>query len=795
MESKIAEKSWSKEFEKAFYEKWKNNPLYAFRRNSDKPVYSIDTPPPYVNTPVHMGHAATYSIMDMIARFRRMMGYEVLFPLGLDRNGLPIEMAAEKKFKTKFNRVSREEFLLMCNKVLEESSAESVDSFMKLGIAFNSWNKGTGLGEIYETDSNDYRTLTQETFIDLYNQGLIYEDDRINNYCPGCMTTIADAEIDYKDIPSTFNDVVFTVKETGEKIIIGTTRPELIPSCGMVIFNPEDKRYQHLNGKTAVTPLFNTEVPIKAHPLAEIDKGTGLVMMCSAGDLSDIRFFREMGIAPIISISIDGTMNDNAGFLKGMKIKDAREKMIQDLKADNLLVKQVPVTHRTPICERSKHEIEFISMKEYYLKQVEFKDKMLALADKMNFYDESIKQIYLDWINSVSIDWPISRRRYYATEVPLWYCNGCGQVIVPPKGKYYKPWKEKPPVKECPECHSKEFTGDTRVLDTWFDSSNSPLYVLKYSRDKEFFEKNNRCSLRPQGKEIIRTWLYYTVFKDFLLTKKCIFKDVWIHHHIIDEKGIKMSKSLGNMIDPHDILEKFGAEPFRLWCAVEGDITKTDLRCSYERIEGAGKTLTKLWNVARFVSMFEDPSGDVKLSDTDKWVLNEINELVKLSRARYEKYDFHTPSLELRHFIWETFSSHYLELVKNRAYNDNKLFLKEEQNGALFTLHYCLETLLKLLAPIIPFATAKLYEEIKEKDIHSEEFPKVADNYEISFKKEDIVELNGAIWKAKKDAQISLKAPVKELILSHKLKGAEKDIMQAHSVEKIKFDDKVEVKV
>ncbi|MEM4336777.1 MAG: class I tRNA ligase family protein, partial [Candidatus Woesearchaeota archaeon] len=329
MEAKIKSKSWDKEFEKEIYERWRREEPFKFKKDSEKPVYSIDTPPPYVNSPVHVGHASTYTIMDMFARFRRMIGYNVLFPLGLDRNGLPIEMAAEKRFGKKFNEVSREEFLEMCKKVLEEASAESVDTFLKLGHSYNSWKIGESLGEIYLTDSADYRRLTQETFIDLYNKGLIYEDDRINNYCPGCRTTIADAEIEYKDIPTYFNDIIFTVKETGEKIIIGTTRPELVCTCGMVIFNPADERYKHLEGKTAITPLFNKEVPIRAHPFAEIDKGTGLVMMCSAGDLSDIRFFREMNLEPVIAIDIDGTMNENAGFLKGLKVKEARKKIIE----------------------------------------------------------------------------------------------------------------------------------------------------------------------------------------------------------------------------------------------------------------------------------------------------------------------------------------------------------------------------------------------------------------------------------------------------------------------------------
>lgn len=789
MEPKISEKCWSKEFEKPIYSEWKAKNTYGFVYDSEKPIYSIDTPPPYVNTPIHIGHAATYVLMDMFARFRRMIGYNVLFPLGLDRNGLPIEMAAEKRFNVKFNEVSREEFLEMCKTVLEEASTESVDSFLRFGIGFNSWKQGEKIGDMYLTDSDDYRALTQDTFIELYEKGLIYEDERINNYCPGCQTTLADAEIEYTELPTKFNDVIFKVKETGEKIVIGTTRPELICTCGMVIFNPADKRYKHLEGKTAITPIFEKEVPIISHPMADPEKGTGLVMMCSAGDTSDIRFFREMSLTPIIAIGIDGTMNEHAGFLKGLKVSEARERMIEELKRRGLLVKQRSMMHRTPICERSKDQIEFIAMKEFYLKQVEFKEKMLLLADMINFYDPASKQIYINWVKSISIDWPISRRRYYATEVPVWWCKSCGSMILPPKGKYYKPWKEKAPVDKCKKCGSKEFVGDERVFDTWFDSAISPLYILKWSRQKEFFEKNSRCSLRPQGKEIVRTWLYYTLLKCYLLTGEAIFKDVWINYHIIDEHGKKMSKSLGNVINPHDVLEQYGAEPFRLWTVTEGSLEKQDLRCSFERIGGASKTLTKLWNIARFISMFPEPKKNIRFQATDKWIIQELNALIKNARTRYEKYDFHTPVTKIKHFIWETFSSNYVELVKGRAYNDKKIFREEEQNAAVFTLYYCLNTIIKMLAPVIPMFCYYVYKTINGEDVHFVEFPKVEMEFKVEFSTEELVELNSRIWKAKKENGLSLKAEVKRLRIPEKFKEIANDFREAHNVKTLEYGD------
>lgn len=813
MKPKLQGKRWSKDFEKPIYNLWKSRKLYAFDPKSRKPVYSIDTPPPYVNTPVHIGQATTYVLMDMFARFRRMTGWNVLFPLGLDRNGLPIEMAAEAQFKVRLAELPRKKALEYCESILRKSSLASTRTFLRSGIGFNSWRRGQAIGNVYYTDSPKYRVLTQETFIDLWNKGLVYEDSRVTNYCPGCRTTIADAEIEYANLSTTFNDIIFEVKETGEKIIIGTTRPELICTCGMVIFNPDDTKYQHLEGMTAITPVFKKKVPIRAHPMADIEKGTGLAMMCSAGDLSDIRFFREMKLKSVIAINRDGTMNENAGFLKGLPVEEARNDMIRELREKNLLVKQTKIIHRTPVCERSKDQIEFIAMPEFYLKQLKYKPKMKMFAKRINFFAPRSRQIMLDWIDSLSTDWPISRRRFYATEIPLWYCRKCKEPILPPKGKYYRPWKEKPPKKalkqgRCPKCGSGDFRGETRVFDTWFDSSITPLYILKYSRDDGFFKKNAPCTLRPQGKEIIRTWLYYTVLKDYLLTNKLIFRDAWINYHIVDNKGRKMSKSLGNVIDPKDVLDKFGAEPFRLWSAIEGNLEKKDFRCSFDRIQGVEKTLTKLWNVARFISMFPEPFSrkvssqkelpsetpgsfqrpkNLRLQPLDEWILYETGRLAEYSKKRYERYDFHNPAVRIKHFIWETFASHYIELVKNRAYNQEGRFNLEEQRSALYTLHHCLDILLKLLAPVTPFITYRIYKDLRKKDIHFEEFPEPEKVKKPGFSTDALISMNSMIWKKKKKKKLSLKAKLKSLTLPIAFKPIERDLVEAHSAQKMKY--------
>jgi len=417
---------------------------------------------------------------------------------------------------------------------------------------------------------------------------------------------------------------------------------------------------------------------------------------------------------------------------------------------------------------------------------------MLKIAEEPKFFSPESRKILIDWVNSINIDWPISRRRYYATEIPLWYCKSCKNPVVPIKGGYHQPWKEDCPITNCPKCNHTEFVGEERVFDTWFDSSISPLYVLKYGKDEEFFRKHSPCSLRPQGKEIIRTWLYYTLLKNYLLTGKCIFEDVWINYHIIDENGKKMSKSLGNGISPQDILNKFGAEPFRLWAALEGNLEKTDFRCSFDRIEGAGKTISKLWNVSKFISMF--PKANVKLehieahfTELDKWLLNELNTLIIEANESYELYDFHNPAVLIRHFIWETFASHYVELVKNRAYNQNNEFTKEQQDAAIYTLNHTLDTLMKLLAPIIPLFTYKVYYELRGKDVHFETFPQTEKEYHVDITRDEISELNSFIWKSKKDSGLSLKDDIKKLVIEEKFKPIQHDLISAHNIKQLQF--------
>ncbi len=782
-------KSWNPEIEKQITGSWRNSNNWKFNPNTKKKIYSIDTPPPYVNAPVHIGHAITYCYMDFFARYRRLKGFEVLFPIGLDRNGLPIELAAEKKFNISPFKISRDEFINYCKKILEQTSSESLETFASLGISFNSYRTGKNLGDVYYTDSESYRALTQSTFATLFRAGLIYEDKRINNFDTKLQTTVADSEIEYNEIPTTFNFVKWKVKETGETIIIATTRPELICSAGAVIFNPEDERYQNLNGKTAISPIYGKEIPIMEHPFAKKDKGTGAVMMCAGGDLTDNQFFREKNIPAVISINKEGRMNENSGFLQGLKVKEARERIIKELKSLGLLEKQEKIMHKTPVSERSGAEIEFIEMPEFYLKQIDFKNELIKISNSLSFFPEESKNILLNWIDSVSIDWPISRRRFYATPIPLWHSEPSGLIALPVKYGYYEPWKEPPPkdsevfqngkfIGKLKDFSKTKWNGETRVFDTWFDSSISELNLINYP--SEFSKKAFPVSLRPQGKEIIRTWLYYTLLRGYLETTKPVFKDIWIHQHILDEKGRKMSKSLGNTINPQEIIKSEGSEALRLWAATEGDLSKSDLSCSREKIKAEQKTLNKLLNIARFILQFKKPKTKPKnLAKTDKLFIDCIESLTEFCDKSYQAYDFYNPAVKLRHFLWNILASNYLELIKNRAYNEQNAFAKQESASAVYTLYFLLERLTFLLHPIIPQLTSIIASELK---ISLKELPKAKRISSNLSEIEKIMQFNSKIWKKKKESGLSLRSEITGIKIPKSLKPYEKDLKACHNL-------------
>lgn len=775
MEPKIKEKVWDASIEEELLKVWdKEKSLYEFKVDHSRIPFVIDTPPPYPSgRPWHIGAAAHYAQIDMIARTARMLGYNVYFPIGIDRNGLPVEIYTEKKYKVSMRSIGRERFLELCKNALDELEQEMVEIMRRLGLSAT-------LDNYYRTDSEEFRALTQATFIDLWSKGLVYEANRPNNYCYECGTTIADAEVVYKEMPTKLVYIKFNVESDGSSITIATTRPELLCSCRAVIVNPDDPRYKDMHGKNVIVPIYKNEVRIIPHASADMSFGSGAVMVCSYGDHNDVRLFRELGLQEVIAIGADGLMSINAGKYASMKVKDARSAIIEDLKAEGLVVKVEEIMHRTPVCERSNTPIEIIPMKEFYLKQLDFIDILRDNAYRMRFYPEMHRHILLNWLNSITIDWPISRRRYYATEIPIWYCKQCGKPNLPEKGRYYRPWKEKPPFEKCAYCNGREFVGDERTFDTWMDSSITPLFIARYGKDEGFFKYAYPAALRPQAKDIVRTWLHYTVLRCYQLTGKMPFHSAWIMGYGLDEKGERMSKSKGNVIDPLPIIKQYGADTFRFWSAGEVNLGY-DFRCSEQRIAGMQKFLTKLWNTARFVSSFPYVDNLNALEATDRWILAELSILVDKCMKGYNEFNFFVASNAVRDFLWNLFAPHYIEMVKARAYAQG--FSEQEQISACYTLHKCLSTILLLLAPITPFITDHIWRRVYSngKSIHLSRFPKADYDKEMSKYTEMIVEFNSSVWNMKKSQGKSLKDPI-SIAIPAELEPFRKDLIAMHNI-------------
>jgi valyl-tRNA synthetase len=787
LSTKITEKTWSSDIEKRILESWERENIYETENNGgeNNNYYVIDTPPPYPSgKPWHIGAAAHYSQIDMIARVARSNGFRVIFPIGIDRNGIPVEIYTEKKYKIRMRNMDRKEFLKLCQQTLDETEKEFIEILKSLGISAN-------FKETFHTDSIEYRTLTQSTFIEMWKKGLIYLGDRPNNYCIDCGTTIADSEIAYIDMETKLVFIKFFLNESKDHIIIATTRPELLFACQAVIVNPEDERYKKIQGKNLDIPIFNRKVKIIQHPYADPNFGTGAVMVCSFGDLNDVQLFRELKLKEIKSINATGKTTEHAKQFSNLSPKQARTKIIEELTNQELVIKIETISHRTPICERSKTPIEIISLEDYYLKQIDFKPKLLEYSKKIKFYPEMHRQILINWINSIAIDWPISRRRFYGTEIPIWYCKKCKFPQVPEAGKYYRPWEEEPPFDKCQNCNNKyEFVGEERIFDTWMDSSITPLHITKFSKNDIFYNNAYPTTIRPQGKDIIRTWLYYTLLRCIYLTGQLPWKNAWIMGYGVDDKGEKMSKSKGNVIDPLPIINKYGADTFRFWSASEANLGY-DFRCSEQKIINSQKFLSKLWNIGRFISNFElidEENKPQKLNTTDKWILAELDDISRKSINGYNELNFFIPSNTIREFTWNIFAAHYIELVKSRLYNESD---NEERKSALYTIHKCFKTILLLLEPICPFITYELWTKIylNKKIIEEKRFPKTDNEFhEMTLLTNKLIKFNSEIWNKKKETisattkkPLSLKDPIKSII-PNELELFSNDLIAMHNI-------------
>ena len=793
---------WSVDLEARVSAELAASPI-PFVGDGKRPVWSIDTPPPYPSGKWHIGAVAGYSLIDVIARAKRMEGCDVLFPWGVDRNGINIELALEKKANKRMQDWpgGREAFNKACAEEIQQYSDDMVRIAQRVGLSA----EYTG-PHSYATDSPQYRAFSQACFLDLFERGLIVEDLRPNAYDAKLGTAIADADIYYEERKTRLNDVTWTVKETGQSIVISTTRPELIGACRVVLVHPDNEATKDLIGKHAVLPAGvhgrdkgDDVVPIRAHPHVKADFGSGIMMVCSYGDQADVGLFRELALEPIAAIGMDGKMTAVAGPLAGLKVEEARKKAIEILEATGLMAGHKVVDQKFPISERSKAAVELILLKEWYVKQTHCTDDLRRIAHEMEFHPAKHRQLLLDWIDTVTIDWPVSRRRYYHTEIPLWFLRGHNDeetpyVVVPPKEDangepiYHQPWHHAPPpgsrvlhrmtridlgpLDAFLQRNKVHVHGETKVFDTWMDSSVSNLYILRPHRNKPWAQ-HHVCSVRPQGRDIVRTWLYYTTLKTWLLKGEKAFEHAWITGLGMDKQGRKMSKSLGNVIDPDEVVKKVGSDAFRLWIAGESTVGD-DFRINEEKIAGAGKFLQKLANVAAFVGKFDQPARPARLHPADAWILGELDAVVAQSVAAYKELDFFTPANAVRSFVWNTFAPHYLEMVKGRAYNKDA--------AACWTLHEVLRKVLLLLAPITPFCAHYYAKGLYGLDVHRAAFPAADGHRHNPETTAEIVAFNANVWKTKQEQKLSLGAPIAGVVIPAGLKEFEAELRDMHKL-------------
>ncbi|MCX6651772.1 MAG: valine--tRNA ligase [Methanomassiliicoccales archaeon] len=776
----ISEKKWQL--------KWKEWKIHHFDPSSDKPVYSVDNPPRYTSGSLHLGHATGYSLIDFAARYHRQRGFNVFFPLCFDVNGTPTEVKVEKKYGITKLSIPRQEYIKLCSEFAQSFITEMTRQFEVLGTCMDPTI-------YYQTDAPSYRRITQITFLRMLDRGLVYKGTAPVNWCPRCITALADAEVEHDDNVTKLNYIRFGRKD-GEGVFIATTRPELLSTCQLVAVHPDDLRFKDLVGRMLTVPIYGREVKVVADDKVDPDFGTGVVMICTIGDKGDLDWVRQYNLALEQAIDEQGYMTEHTGQYTGLKVKEARARVIEDLKALGLVLKQEDLEQNVSICWRCHEPIEYLSRPQWFLKTLDFKQDVLRLADELHWYPEFMKVRLQDWVNSLGWDWVISRQRYFATPIPVWECEKCGQVI-PAREEdcYIDPTVSKPPVESCPKCGG-ELKPCQDVFDTWMDSSISPLYNTFWMRDEKRFQKLYPMSLRPQSHDIIRTWAFYTILREHLITGLRPWNDIMIHGFIMAPDGTPMHTSSNNVIDPMPILESFGADALRYFactCALGED------NAFREKDVLHGKKLcTKLYNMGKFVGTVvkHKPYMRDDLKATDKWMLSRFSKTLKQVSIYYDNYQFDKVMREVEQFAWHEFADHYIELVKHRTQD-----LKDE--AVRYTLYTVCLGIMKMLAPLLPHVTEEVYQENfvrmdRAKSIHVSKWP-IPVFYDDTSERKGVLakDIVAAIrnWKAERGLPLNATLASVEIIGANEelMADVSNDILQTVKAQSIKLASKADL--
>jgi valyl-tRNA synthetase len=691
----MAQYDW-KEAEPKWQAKWKEWELHRFDPKSKRDVFSIDNPPRYASGALHLGHAYGYTVIDFAARYKRLRGFNVFFPLCFDVNGTPVEVMVEKVNGIKAADIPRQEFIRMCSEFAEKYIGEMTHQFEILGHSMDPTI-------YYRTDAEYYRRLTQISFIRMFKKGLVYKGHFPINWCTRCGTALADAEVDYEHRSTKLNYIKFREAESGNEVLIATTRPELLCTCLLAAVHPEDKSKAGLVGKELITPVYNRKVRVVADPKVDPNFGTGTVMICSIGDKDDLEWIMKHELPLEKGIDEAGKMTSIAGKYESMTVVDARKAIIEDMKSSGLLVKQEPLDQNIGTCWRCSTPIEFLKVPQWFIKSVEFRDRVLEMVDRIVWKPEFMKIRIRDWVNSLAWDWVVSRQRFFATAIPLWECRDCGNVLLAEEEEcYVDPTATAPKVEKCEMCGGK-YVGSPDVFDTWMDSSISPLFNTYWERDEKMFKKLFPMTLRPQSHDIIRTWAYYTILREMLLIGEKPWKEVMIHGFIMAPDGRPMHASSGNAIDPLPLLEKYGGDAMRYYastCALGMDHAFKE----QELVRG-NRLAVKTWNVMRLVGSAckTKPRKPKNMHPIDAWILSRFGELAREVEKHNEEYQFDRAMALIQDFLWHEFADHYIELAKHRAYSN-------KDGGAKYALYTVGLGLLKMISVFLPHVAEDAYQ-------------------------------------------------------------------------------------